>query len=340
MATTASIAVDERTSTDLAAVPLNFTVALTRFVPTINTVVPTGPLVGANAVIVGGEAVTVNDVVDLAVPPGVVRDITPLGAPAGTVAFTEVAETTVTAVPATPLNETAVVPVRLVPVIVTIVPAVPVVGVKDVIVGGGATTVNDPVLVPVPDAVVTATLPLVVPTGTTAVSEFAESTENVVAATPLNLMDVAPVKPEPAKSTVVPTGPLAGSKVVMTGAAVTVNGCVVVTVPPGVVSETTPVVAPVGTVALTDVAETTDREVPVAPLNLTAVVPVRLVPVIVTTVPTGPLTGVNDVTVGDAIVTVNAPVLVPVPLPVVTEILPLVAPTGTTAVSEFAERTE
>ena len=177
VATTASITVGDRTSTDFAAVPLNFTVAPVRFVPAMSTVVPTGPLDGANAVIVGGDAVTVKDVVVCAAPPGVVRVISPLVAPTGTVAFTDVAETAVTAVPAAPLNVTAVVPVRFVPVIVTTVPAGPVVGVKAVTVGGDGSTVNVAVLVPVTPAVVTEIFPLVAPAGTTALSEYAERTE-------------------------------------------------------------------------------------------------------------------------------------------------------------------
>ena len=67
------------------------------------------------------------------------------------------------------------------------------------------------------------------------------------------------------------------------------------------------------------------------PLKLTAVAPVRLVPVITTLVPTGPLVGLKLVTVG-AEVTVKEVALVAVPPGVVTEMGPVVAPEGTAAV--------
>ena len=50
----------------------------------------------------------------------------------------------------------------------------------------------------------------------------------------------------------------------------------------------------------------------VTPLNLTEVVPVKFVPVTVTVVPTGPLTGVNEVIAGpDAVTLTVALLLVP-----------------------------
>jgi hypothetical protein len=68
-----------------------------------------------------------------------------------------------------------------------------------------------------------------------------------------------------------------------------------------------------------------------APLKLTAVVPVKPLPVTVTFAPAMPLVGLKLVIVG-ATITVNVPPLVPVPLGVVTAILPVVAPAGTVAV--------
>ena len=67
------------------------------------------------------------------------------------------------------------------------------------------------------------------------------------------------------------------------------------------------------------------------PLNVTAVAPVKFVPLIVTLIPTGPLAGVKLVIVGPLAVTVNAVALVAVPPGVVTLIGPLVAPAGTVA---------
>ena len=70
----------------VALTPLNATaVAPVKFVPVIVTLVPTGPLVGAKLVIVGGLT-TVKGLALLAVPTGVVTLSGPDVAPAGTVA--------------------------------------------------------------------------------------------------------------------------------------------------------------------------------------------------------------------------------------------------------------
>jgi len=68
-------------------------------------------------------------------------------------------------------------------------------------------------------------------------------------------------------------------------------------------------------------------------LNVTAVAPVKFVPLIVTLVPTGPLVGVKPVIVGGAElgVTVKLFALVAVPPGVVTLRGPVVAPAGTVA---------
>lgn len=71
-----------------------------------------------------------------------------------------------------------------------------------------------------------------------------------------------------------------------------------VAIPPGVVTAMVPVVAPEGTVAVTEVALTTANVAAAMLLNLTPVMPVRFVPVMVTEVPTEPEMGVNDVIVG------------------------------------------
>ena len=71
-----------------------------------------------------------------------------------------------------------------------------------------------------------------------------------LAVTPLNRTAVAPAKFAPLIVTLVPTGPLAGVKLVIVGAlAVTVNEVALVAVPPGVVTLMGPLVAPAGTVA-------------------------------------------------------------------------------------------
>ena len=91
--------------------------------------------------------------------------------------------------------------------------------------------------------------PVVAPAGTVAAISWGETSVNT-AFTPLNRTAVAPVKLVPLIVTLVPTGPLAGAKLVIVGAlALTVKLVELVAVPPGVVTLTGPVVAPAGTVA-------------------------------------------------------------------------------------------
>jgi len=150
----------------LALAPLNVTdVAPLKLVPLIVTLVPTGPLVGVKPVIAGGKT-TVNALLLVAVPPGVVTPIGPIIVPAGTVAWIAVSEVTVK-LAISALNVTEVAPVRFVPLIVTLVPASPLVGAKPVIVGG-LTTVNALLLLAVPPGVVTLSGPATAPAGTVA----------------------------------------------------------------------------------------------------------------------------------------------------------------------------
>jgi hypothetical protein len=108
------------------------------------TTEPVGPLVGVNPVMLGlAEAVTVNDPVLVAAPPGVVIVIGPDVAPGGTTTVAEVAVTVVGTAVTSPVNATCVVPVNAVPNIVTVVPIGPEVGVNDEILGA-ATTVQVP----------------------------------------------------------------------------------------------------------------------------------------------------------------------------------------------------
>jgi hypothetical protein len=185
----------------------------------------------------------------------------------------------------------------------------------------------------VPPGVVALTAPVVAPTGTVVEIWLSESTVKT-ALTPWNVTAVAPVKLVPAIVTGVPTGPLGGVRDAMNG--VTLKSLVLTAVPFGVTTLIGPVVAPLGTVAVICVSESTVKEVAGVPLNLTAVAPVKVVPVMVTAVPTGPLPGVNDVICG---VTVNGLALVAVPLGVVTWMVPVVAPIGTVAVISVSEPT-
>jgi hypothetical protein len=99
------------------------------------------------------------------VPPGVVTAIAPVVEPVGIVAVILVALFTVKLVAAVPFTVTAVAPVKLLPVSVTVEPIGPDVGVNDVIVGAGAVTVKELVVV-VPKLLVTVIVPVVAPEGT------------------------------------------------------------------------------------------------------------------------------------------------------------------------------
>ena len=152
------------------------------------------------------------------------------------------------------------------------------------------------------------------------------------------MTDVAPVKLVPLIWTAVPTGPLAGLKLVIVGGLTTVKLLELVAVPPGVVTRSGPVVAPEGTVAWITVAELTVY-VALTPPNVTDVAPVKLVPLIWTAVPTGPLVGAKLVMVGGLTVTAKLLALFAVPPEVVTLIGPVVAPEGTLAWITVAELT-
>ncbi|MGA9162630.1 MAG: hypothetical protein WB297_17440, partial [Actinomycetota bacterium] len=147
---------------------------------------------------------------------------------------------------------------------------------------------------------------------------------------------VAPVKFVPLIWTEVPTGPLVGLNDVIVGApvAVTVKFVELVAVPVGVVTRIGPVVAPVGTATVILVPPAlTVKPGAFTLLNETAVAPVKLVPLIVTEVPTGPLVGLNEEIVGaPVVVTMKFVELVAVPSGLVTAIGPVVAPAGTVAV--------
>ena len=140
---------------------------------------------------------------------------------------------------------------------------------------------------------------------------------------------VVPAKLAPVIVTKAPTRPLTGANDAIEGSGgMTVKSSVLAAEPPGVVTLSWPLVAPAGTAALICVPDAT-LKVAEVPLNRTAVVPEKFVPVIVTAAPTRPLVGVNDAIVGAGGMTVKSSVLVAVPPGVVTLSFPLVAPGGT-----------
>src|SRR5438876_917467 len=257
---------------------------------TVTVPATVAPAVGAVMVTVGGVTsfTTVKTLELVAVPAGVVTLSGPVVGPLGTVAEMAVAEVTEKLTALVPLKRTAVAPVK----------AVALIG------------------------------PVVAPLGTVAEIEVAEVTEKLTALVPLKVTAVAPVKAVPLSVTLLPTGPLVGVKLVIVGAGITVKLLVLVAVPPGVVTLTGPVVAPLGTVAAIEVDEVTEKLTALVPLNVTDVAPVKAVPLSVTLLPTGPLVGVKLAIVGALAVTVKLLELVAVPPGVVTLSSPLVAPLG------------
>ena len=81
-------------------------------------------------------------------------------------------------------------------------------------------------------------MPVFAPVGTSAVTCVSEFTVKVVAFTPPNFTAVVCVNPVPVITTGVPTGPLAGVKLVMVGS--TLNVCALVSVVAPVVTVTAP----------------------------------------------------------------------------------------------------
>jgi hypothetical protein len=197
-------------------------------------------------------------------------------------------------------------------------------------------TVNSMPLLAIPPAVVTTTLPVVAPVGTTAVMLVSLQGPTVVAVTPLNFTVPVPCdspKPDPAITTDVPITPLLGVSPVMLGVGTTVK-LMPLLAPPAVVTIMFPVVAPAGTTAVMLVSLHGPTVVAVTPLNFTVLVPCVVPkpdPAITTEEPIVPLLGVRLVMPG-AGTTVKLMPLLAMPLAAVTTTFPVVAPTGTTAV--------
>jgi hypothetical protein len=138
----------------------------------------------------------------------------------------------------------------------------------------------NPALLTAPFAVVTKTFP-VEPAPTTATILVALTTLKELAAVPPKLTAVAPVKFVPVIVTVCPVPAEVGLKDVIVGGGRYVKPARV-PVPDAVVTDTEPD-APAPTVALMLVALTTVNDLAAVPPKLTAVAPVKFVPVMLTT---------------------------------------------------------
>lgn len=184
---------------------------------------------------------------------------------------------------------------KLLPVIVTVVPGAPAVGEKEVITGGGPAIKVNPVFVPVPPGVVTFRSP-VLPGPTAMVIPVAEVTVNAAAGVLPRLTAIAPVKLVPVAVMMPPVVEVVGENAVTVGCAKKVNP-LLLPEPTEVVTLILPV-DPVPTIATRLVAVPTVKEAAWVPPKVTLVVPVKLVPVMVITVPTPASTGVKEVMVG------------------------------------------
>ena len=151
-------------------------------------------------------------------------------------------------------------------------------------------------LVAVPPDVVTVITP-VAPLATVALMLVVLTTVMLLAVVLPKATAVTPVKLLPVIVTTVPVPPTVGVNEVMLGARLKVKEPILVAIPPGVVTVSVPL-APLPTVMLIVAAVVTVKEAAAVPPTTTAVAPVKLAPVMVTTVPAVPLVGVNEVIIG------------------------------------------
>jgi hypothetical protein len=173
------------------------------------------------------------------------------------------------------------------------------------------------------------------PEPTTPVMVVPESTVNEEAAVPPKLTPVTPVKLVPVMVTTVPGFPDTGENEVIVGPALINVNDENVAVPPPVETLIRPV-EPLATIADMVVGESTVKEAAAVLLKLTSVTPVKLVPVILTTVPVVPVSGVAALMVGAGRNT--NPARLAVVVPSFTETFPL-APLATTATMVVGDNT-
>lgn len=152
----------------IATPPINTDVTVPKFSPKTCNTVPTSPRVGVNEVISGADVISVNDVVLLTTPSGVVKPITPETPSGGTVSVTCVAPTICGVIATfTPPMLACVVPARFRPVIVMRVPGLPRAGETPVMAGNAGI----PSVRAMPPCVITVTTSFgVTPAGIEAVS--------------------------------------------------------------------------------------------------------------------------------------------------------------------------
>jgi hypothetical protein len=282
---------EDTTVNALTEVPPSVTTeVLLKLVPVIVMSAPAAAVVGANAVIVGA-GMNVNPASE-AEPPGVVR-LTAPEEPLPTIATIVVDDTTVNELTEVPPSVTTEVLLKLVPVIVIKAPAAAVVGAKALIVGAGMNV--NPASEAVPPGVVKLNAP-VAPVPTTATMEVEETTVNDATGVPPKVITEVPLKLVPVIVIILPAPALVGAKEVMVGAGMNVNPASDA-VPPGVVKLTAPD-EPLPTIATIVDDDTTVNELTAVPPNVKAVVPSKLVPVILINAPVAAIVGEKEMIVG------------------------------------------
>jgi hypothetical protein len=208
----------ERTLNGAGLVPNLTLVAPQKPDPVSVTERPVIPDVGVNEEIVGAMlAVTGKACALRTVPVGaavLVTVIGPLLAPDGTGALSSLADTSVATAAAVPLNFAVELELNPTPVMVTTVPAGPQLGPNPVIDSG---TPKPRLLVPVPAASVTDSLPVTAPLGTTAFSPVVETNVAGDDAVVPNSTFVPGTKLVPVSVTLAPVIPDAGANEVTVG---------------------------------------------------------------------------------------------------------------------------
>ena len=292
-----------------AVMPLIVTVPLPcdepKFVPVITIVEFTAPVFGLRLLTLGA-AVTVNVTPLLCTPPAAVTTTLPVVAPEGATAVILVALHDVMEEANMPLNVTLPFPCngpKFVPAITIDEFTAPVFGLRLLMLGADV-TVNVTPLLCTPPAAVTTTFPVAAPEGTTAVMLVLLHDDIDVADMPLNVTLPFPCdgpKFVPAITIDELTAPVLGVRLLMLGAAVTVNSTPLLALPL-TVTTTLPVVAVLGTVAVM-LFELKLVIVAVLLLNVTVAldwfVP-KLLPAITTDDPMAPVFGVRLLIVGAA----------------------------------------
>lgn len=160
-------------------------------------------------------------------------------------------------------------------------------------IAGGGTIVKFARLDPAPMELVTVIGPDAAPAGTIAVRDELLTTLNEVASIPLNCTRLTPEKFEPVREMLLPFQPIEGEIDEMDGGARTLNELTLAVVPPRVVMDNAPELAPVGTTTVKVVELTILNTGAEIPSSLTALVESKFDPEMVTVVPMTPLDGLN-----------------------------------------------